>query len=68
MNEENIVKKLGVATSSAIHFFIDRNCAGIIRSLNNLEKHGLIKVVEVHYSSGVKRLYMTEEIYENYFN
>jgi len=68
MNEEQIIIKLGVGTSSAIHFFINRSCSGIIRSLNNLEKFDLIKVVEVHYNHGIKKLYMTEEIYEDYFN
>jgi len=68
MNEEKIVIKLGVGTSSAINFFIDRSCGNVIRSLNNLEKFELIKVVEVHYNHGIKKLYMTEQIYEDYFN
>jgi len=68
MDEEGVIEKLGIAKSSTIHSFLDKQYTGVMKFLNTLEKYGELKIVVVHYNKGTKRLYMKNEIYTNYFN
>jgi len=68
MEEEKVIEKLGIAKSSTIQSFSDKSYLGVMNYLKRLEKFDTIKIVVVHYPRGVKRLYMKNDIYTNYFN
>jgi len=68
MDELQVVEKLGIAKSSTIHTFINRGIGNLIKTLNQMERYGEIKIVILHYHRGTKKLYMKNEIYQNYFN
>jgi len=68
MDELKVVEKLGIAKSSTIHNFVDRDLRNLIKTLNQMEKYGELKIIVVHYNRGVKKYYIKNEIYANYFN
>ena len=43
MNEEKVIEKLGIAKSSTIQTFLDKQYIGVINYLNRLEKFDEIK-------------------------
>jgi len=68
MDELQVVEKLGIAKSSTIHSYLDKSILGTIKCLNTLERFEEIKIVIIHYNKGTKRLYLKNEIYQDYFN
>jgi len=63
-----VIEKLGIAKSSTIHSFLEKTYVNVIRCLHTMEKFNEIKIVVVHYPRGIKKLYMKNGIYRDYFN
>ena len=67
MDELEVIQKLGVATSQVLVNILKKPRQNVIGCLNTLEKLKEIRIVELSYHKCERRLYMTNEIYRDYF-
>ena len=67
MNDElAIINKLGMVTSSELQEMIDKNIRTIIRNLNRLNNANYIHIVLFNTEKIRRRLYINEEIYNDF--
>lgn len=67
INELKAIEDLGVSVSSELSNFIDKSPRNIIKQLSNLEAGNEIKIIIFHSKEARKRVYLSNEIYNNLF-
>ena len=66
MQEElKVIQKLGLATSKEVQEAIEKSLRNVIRGLNQLELYGEIKILIFTTAKHRKRLYVSNELYNN---
>lgn len=65
VSELDIIKKLGLATSTEVQEILDKSLRNTIKQLNQLEIYGEIKIMIFKNDKHRKRIYITNEIYNN---
>jgi len=67
MEEElKTIQKMGMITSTELQELVDKNIRTIIRNLNRLEEWGDIKIIIFKSDKIRRRLYINEEVYNNF--
>lgn len=64
MDELEVIKRLGCATSPEIQRLVNKSLQNTISQLKSFEKLGEIKVIEIQENKSIKRLYVYNELYE----
>lgn len=70
MDELKVMKRLGISTSPFVAKELEKCVRSVMRQLESWEKVGEVRRVESHHCSldyGVKRWWLTNEIYKDYF-
>lgn len=71
MNELEVVNKLKIATIEDVKDILDKNLMSVKRQLRSWAKLGEIKIVLVENHTNKiknKKYYMTNDIFQDYFN
>ena len=67
MEEElKTIQKMGMITSTELQELVGKNIRTIIRNLNRLEEWGDIKIIIFKSDKIRRRLYINEEVYNNF--
>jgi|TARA_Y100000310_G_scaffold3308_1_gene4229 hypothetical protein len=67
MNELQLLQKLGMATSPELQQILEKSIQATIRQLNKLEMLGEIKIIIFSSIKHRRRIYITNELYDNLF-